>query len=98
MIERADIAILTFLTGFAGRNRLFDHLINAISRLDLFKGVVLMCLFWFVWAQVTPDESFREQDERHERLVNVLIGSLLIGALAELRELAHSAATVLFHA
>ena len=87
MIENADLAILTFLTKFSGKSGLFDHLINALSRLDLFKGVVLMCLFWFTWARVEPNQTVRGRDERHERLVNVLVGSLLIVALARVLQL-----------
>ncbi|WP_428540120.1 phosphatase PAP2 family protein [Rhodopila sp.] len=87
VIENADVAILTFLTGFAGKCGWFDHLMNAMSRFDLVKGVAILCLFWYAWAQVEPDQSFRERDERHERLVNVLIGSLLIGALSRALQL-----------
>ena len=48
LFERADFSILAFLTGFTGQFPLFDHLVNAISRLDTFKGIALMCLFWYV--------------------------------------------------
>lgn len=82
MIERADLAILTFMTGFAGRSRIFDHCVNAVSRFDLFKGVFIMCLFWVAWGMVRPGETLRERDERHEKLTNILIGSLLIGAVS----------------
>ena len=39
MFDRFDLPILAFLTGFAGNSNLFDHLVNALSRLDMFKGV-----------------------------------------------------------
>ncbi len=82
MVEDTDLAILTFMAAFAGRSSLFDHLVNALSRLDLFKGVALMCLFWFTWAAAVPEETLRQQDERHEKLVTVLVASLAIGALS----------------
>jgi undecaprenyl-diphosphatase len=87
MIANTDLAILTFLTGFAGKSGWFDHLMNAVSRFDLVKGVAVLCLFWYSWARVEPNQSLRERDERHERLVNVLIGSLLIGALSRVLQL-----------
>lgn len=81
-MEQFDLAILSFFTSFAGKSPVFDHIVNAISRFDLFKGVVMMCLFWFLWASDSPSETPREQDERHEKLVNVLIGTLLTVALS----------------
>jgi hypothetical protein len=88
VIENADLAVLTFLTGFSGKSSIFDHLVNAVARLDLFKGLALMCLFWFTWAHVEPNQTVRGRDERHERLVNVVIGSLLMVALARVLQLA----------
>jgi len=82
MVENADLAILTFITAFAGKSSMFDRFVSEVSQLDLFKGVALMCLFWFAWATATPEETRRHQDERHEKLVNVLIASLVIGALS----------------
>lgn len=82
MIRNLDLAIMTFMTGFAGKSALFDHAINTLSQLDLFKGIVLMGLFWFTWAYVKPNQTARERDERHEKLVNILIISLLIGGLS----------------
>ncbi|HYZ23968.1 MAG TPA: phosphatase PAP2 family protein [Rhodopila sp.] len=57
-------------------------MVNSLSRFDLFKGVIVLSLFWWAWAAGKPNETPREQDERHDRLVNVLIGSLLIGTLS----------------
>jgi undecaprenyl-diphosphatase len=87
MIDHVDLAIMTFLTGFAGKSRMFDHFVNAVSRFDLFKGIALMCLFWFAWGVVKPNETLRDRDERHERLVSILIGSLLIGVLSRCLQL-----------
>ncbi|HEX2940408.1 MAG TPA: phosphatase PAP2 family protein [Rhodopila sp.] len=87
MIQRADLAILTFLTGFAGKSRIFDHVVNAISRFDLFKGVFIMCLFWAAWGMAKPGETPRDRDERHENLTSILIGGLLTGALSRILQL-----------
>lgn len=77
-----DLPILTFLTGFAGKSHLFDHLLNALSRFDLFKGVALMCLFWYVWAQAPANEPPYAREQRQKRLILVLIGTVLIGGLS----------------
>ena len=82
LFDRADFSVLAFLTGFTGRFPLFDHLVNAISRLDTFKGIALMCLFWYVWADGRYDESVSPAIDRHARLVTVLAGTILVGALS----------------
>jgi undecaprenyl-diphosphatase len=82
ILDGFDLSILTFLTGFAGRSSLFDHLVNALSRLDIFKGVALMCLFWYVWAEGPANETSYALDQRQKRLVRVLIGTILLGALS----------------
>ena len=87
MIANIDLAVLRFLTGFAGKSGGFDHMMNALSRFDLVKGVAVICLFCYTWAEVVPNQSLRDRDQRHERLVNVLTGSLLIGALSRVLQL-----------
>lgn len=82
MFDRIDLSILTFLTNFSGRSSLFDHLINAVSRLDIFKGIALMCIFWYVWEQAPVDETAAHRDDRQKRLVRVLIATILLGALS----------------
>lgn len=88
MFDRFDLPILTFLTGFAGKSHLFDHLVNALSRLDMFKGVALMCLFWYVWAETPLNEPPNRQEQRQRRLVMILIGTVLIGAMSRGLQLA----------
>ncbi len=77
-----DLPILHFLSGFAGRSSLFDHVVNALSRLDLFKGVALMCLFWYLWVELPKGESAAGREERQKRLIRTLIGTILLGALS----------------
>jgi undecaprenyl-diphosphatase len=84
LLYRFDLPILRFMTGFAGKSPLFDHAVNAISRLDMFKGVVLMCLFWYAWGEVPANQPPGWQEQRQKRLVVILIGSLLLGALSRL--------------
>ena len=88
MFDRFDLPILAFLTGFADKSNLFDHLVNALSRLDMFKGVALMCLFWYVWAEAPAGEQPHRREQRHQRLVMILIGTVLIGGLSRGLQLA----------
>ncbi len=82
MLARFDLPILRFLTGFAGRSHLFDHSMSALSRLDIFKGVALMCLFWYAWAEASVNQPGLQQDFKQKRLTLVLIGTVLIGGLS----------------
>jgi undecaprenyl-diphosphatase len=82
VLDGIDLWILTVLTGFAGRSPILDHFINAVSRLDIFKGVALMCLFWYTWAEASGDAAGRPLEDRQQRLVSVLIGTILLGALS----------------
>lgn len=86
ILNQFDLRILGFLAGFAGRSRIFDHLINLLSRLDLFKGIALMLLFWFVWTEA-PDEPAHAIEERQALLVRVLLGTILLGGLSRLLQI-----------
>jgi undecaprenyl-diphosphatase len=82
LLNSFDLSILTFLTGFANRSHVFDHLVNALSRLDMFKGIALMCLFWYTWAEAPANETILGREEREKRLIRVLIGTILLGAIS----------------
>ena len=82
LLDRIDISILTFLTGFTGRSNVFDHFVNALSRMDMFKGVALMCLFWYTWWSNKETEPVWGAEQRQKRLVLVLIGTVVLGALS----------------
>ncbi len=77
-----DLPIVRFLSGFAGKSPLLDHVINALSRLDMFKGIALMCLFWYVWAEAPANEPPPLREQRQKRLTTVLFGTILIGGLS----------------
>jgi undecaprenyl-diphosphatase len=83
-----DLPVLTFMTDFAGKSRLFDHLINALSRLDIFKGIALMCLFWYTWWEAPANEPADVREQRQKRLILVLIGTVLIGGMSRGLQLA----------
>jgi undecaprenyl-diphosphatase len=49
LVERADAAMLHFLNSVAGKSPFFDHTVNLISRLHLFKGVFVFSVLWGAW-------------------------------------------------
>jgi undecaprenyl-diphosphatase len=83
-----DLPILAFLTSFAGKSHLVDHLLNALSRFDIFKGIALMCLFWYTWAEAPANEPPNLREQRQRRLLLVLVGTVLIGGLSRGLQLA----------
>src|SRR3954451_24665123 len=87
LLDHLDLPILTFVTDFAGKSLLFDHAVNAISRFDMFKGMVLISLFWYTWAEAPTGELPALREQRQRRLVVILIGSLLLGALSRVLQL-----------
>jgi|tagenome__1003787_1003787.scaffolds.fasta_scaffold20708806_1 membrane-associated phospholipid phosphatase len=82
-----DLPILKFVTELAGKSHLLDHTINALSRFDTFKGVFLMCLFWYVWAEAPANEWPGLQEQRQKRLVLILVGSVLLGGVSRLLQI-----------
>jgi undecaprenyl-diphosphatase len=87
LFDAFDLPILRFLASFGETSRLFDHMLNAISRIDLFKGVVLMCLFWYAWAQSRPGESGQAREDRQVRLTRTVIGTILLGTLSRVLQI-----------
>jgi undecaprenyl-diphosphatase len=49
LVERVDAGILQFLNSLAGKSSFFDHAVNLISRLHLFKGVFVFSVLWAAW-------------------------------------------------
>jgi undecaprenyl-diphosphatase len=87
LFDGIDLPVLNLLSGFSGRYSLLDHVVNAVSRLDLFKGVLLMCLFWYVWAQHPSGEPAQATEIRRTKLTRVLLGTILLGALSRALQL-----------
>lgn len=83
IFDPVDLPLLRLASRFAGKSHLFDHLVNAVSRLDIFKGIVLMSVFWYVWAEVSKPSN-PNQTAQQTRLVTILIGTVLLGALSRI--------------
>ena len=49
MIEQADIAIVTFVNGFAGQSALFDKMLLEIFHMSTFKMLPIMALMVWLW-------------------------------------------------
>lgn len=79
-----DTCILHFLNRFAQRSWVFDHAIALLSENALFKGVLAMTIFWFLWFR---HENTRNEEERRFLLFGLLsscIGLVLARTLAHL--------------
>jgi len=77
-----DLDILVYLHQFAFKSHAFDHAVNTIATLDIFKGVPMMGLFW--WAWTIRDSRVKA---RHQILIATIISGLVSLALG--RYLAH---------
>jgi membrane-associated phospholipid phosphatase len=69
MIEQVDIAIVTFVNGFAGQSALFDKILLEILHMSTFKMLPLVALMVWLWF----DEDVR-LNERRKILFCSMIG------------------------
>jgi len=87
IFDAVDLPILRALTSFAGRSSLFDHGVNALSRTDSLKGVLLFSLLWYAWFATPPGEAPEACAARRRHLIAVLVGSVLIVLLSRVLQL-----------
>ena len=87
LLDGIDLPILQFTTSFVGRFPLFDHVLHAISRVDSFKGVPILALFWYAWFVVPPDATAEAAQARRRHLVAVLAGSVATVILSRILQL-----------
>jgi undecaprenyl-diphosphatase len=90
MLVETDLTLMNFMTSFAGKSPLFDHALSLVTRLDIFKGVPLICLFWFTWFEVRPNEPQTKIDKRREQLIVILFGTIISGCISRALQLALS--------
>lgn len=50
-VHHIDLGILKWLNGFVGHSEAFDSFVGIIAHTPLFKGVVMVGLFWGIWFQ-----------------------------------------------
>jgi undecaprenyl-diphosphatase len=66
-----DSHIILFLNGFAQHSWLLDRSMNFIAGNNIFKGGVLMALFWWAWFTKNQEE---DQSKKKETILLVLAG------------------------
>jgi hypothetical protein len=71
-----DVDILRFLNQFAHHSRVFDGVMSALARHAIFKGWVMVAVFWWVWFQ--PGDANR----RNRKIVVVTFAGAVLGVVA----------------
>ena len=71
-----DDGILRFLNQFAHHSRVFDGLMSALARHAIFKGWVMVAVFWWVWFQ--PGDANR----RNRKIVVVTLAGAVLAVVA----------------
>src|SRR5437763_16027280 len=61
MVNSFDYIIIHFINQFCQRHEIFDKTIVFLVDNDLFKGGVIMILFWWVWFSPAKDLSVKRQ-------------------------------------
>jgi undecaprenyl-diphosphatase len=59
-MHTCDLAISSFINGFAHRSVRFDELVIFVSRSNLLKGGVVIGLIWWLWFRNGDDRTKRE--------------------------------------
>jgi membrane-associated phospholipid phosphatase len=67
-----DVAILRFLNQFAHHSRVFDGVMSALARHAVFKGWVMVAVFWWVWFQ-PGDANLKNR----KIVVGTMVGAVL---------------------
>jgi undecaprenyl-diphosphatase len=71
-LQTADLRISLFINSFLGSSPGFDAFVHILERNSLFKGLVVMMLFWGLWFSAN-----RESRLFQARLLSVLVVSVL---------------------
>jgi undecaprenyl-diphosphatase len=71
-----DVVILRFLNQFDHHSRVFDGVISALARHAIFKGWVMVAVFWWVWFQ--PGDA----NLKNRKIVLVTMAGAVLGVVA----------------
>src|SRR5690348_4446051 len=77
-----DQSITLFVNQYAGRSWLFDSLVISLSDLEVFKGGLILSLFWYAWFR--PGEDL---PENRGRLLSTLGACLVALAITKILHL-----------
>jgi len=78
-----DVDILRFLNQFAHHSRVFDGVMAALARHAIFKGWVMVAVFWWVWFQ-PGDANLRNRKIVVATLLGAVLGVVAGRLLADL--------------
>lgn len=70
-IPFVDYAILSYLSGFSRHSTLFDRAVLGLSSTDLFKGVVIVSIFFWLWFRDDTNQS-----KNRERLISTTLSAI----------------------
>lgn len=87
MLERFDLPIQRFLSGYVGRSAHFDQFVYALSSTDTIKGILMMSLMWFAWFHRPRNETAIREKERQIHLLIVMAGSVATVILSRILQL-----------
>jgi hypothetical protein len=68
-VNSFDASIIHFCDQFAQRSWIFDHVVSILAENPIFKGVLAMAVFWWLW--------FRRGNCQNEENRRVLLFGLL---------------------
>ena len=71
-----DADILGFLNQFAHHSRIFDGAVAAIARHAIFKGWIMVALFWWIWFEPGPANT------RHREILVATLVSAVASVIA----------------
>jgi membrane-associated phospholipid phosphatase len=71
-----DVDILRFLNQFAYHSRVLDGVMAALARHAIFKGWVMVAVFWWVWFQ--PGDA----NHRNRKIVVATMAGAVLGVVA----------------
>jgi undecaprenyl-diphosphatase len=77
-IQQIDVAVYTFLNGFAG-NWLLDRMIAEEEANQLLKGGLFLALYWYAWFRQAPAQA-----RRRRQIVTATVGTLAALGVARL--------------
>jgi undecaprenyl-diphosphatase len=64
-----DHTIISFINQFCGKSQVFDRTVVFLTDNDLFKGCVIMALFWWEWYKPSENMAIKR-----ERIISAIYG------------------------
>lgn len=68
-----DRRIVEFFNSFAQRSWTFDAFVRFLASNDLLKGILVVCVIYFVWFQAEPQSTDLELTEKRQILLHTIL-------------------------